>query len=211
MVEERKSDTSTPGDRMIPEWDPFYRAQPVEGMPWYFKDLDPDLEDALLRCGVASGAALDIGTGPGTQAMALAERGYRVTGTDIAEAAVEQAAAKARERGLAVSFKVDDILHTALSDPFDFAFDRGCFHVLPVSARADYVRTVAGLLRPGGYLFLKTFSTLQPGEIGPYKFAPDDIKSIFSGFFEILSSRETIYQGTFDPPPRALFSVLKKL
>jgi 2-polyprenyl-3-methyl-5-hydroxy-6-metoxy-1,4-benzoquinol methylase len=213
MAEESKVgkvEKSAADPRMIPEWHQFYRNQPVEGMPWYFEALDPDLEGALSRHGVTSGKAVDIGAGPGTQAMALAERGYHVTGTDLAEAAVEGAAAKARERGLAVEFKVDDILHTGLGGPFDFAFDRGCFHVLPVSARADYVRIVAGLLRPGGYLFLKAFSRLQPGEIGPFRFSPDEIKSIFGGAFEILSIDETVYQGTFTPLPRALFSVLKR-
>jgi 2-polyprenyl-3-methyl-5-hydroxy-6-metoxy-1,4-benzoquinol methylase len=210
MAEESKSEKSADDNRMFPEWVQFYRSQPVEAMPWYFEALDPDLEGALSRHGITSGKAVDIGTGPGTQAMALAERGFSVTGTDLAEAAVEGAAVKARERGLDIEFKADDILHTGLSGPFDFAFDRGCFHVLPVAARADYVRTIAGLLRPGGYLFLKTFSTLQPGEMGPYQFSPDDIKSIFGGLFEVLSIDETVYQGTFKPLPRALFSVLKK-
>lgn len=209
-VNETKTEEGAAEDRKFPEWKQLYREQDVETMPWYYGALDPDLEGALARHGVTSGAALDIGTGPGTQAMALAERGYRVTGTDLAEAAVEQAAAKARERGLAVDFKADDILNSKLEGPFDFAFDRGCFHVLPPSARADYVRTLAGLLGPSGYLFLKTFSALQPGEIGPHQFSPDDIRSIFGGSFEIVSTDETVYQGTLDRLPRALFSVLKK-
>ena len=210
MAEDSRSEKNIADDRVFPEWEQLYRNQQVEAMPWYFEALDPDLEAALSRHGVTSGEAVDIGTGPGTQALALAERGYRVTGTDLAEAAVEQAAAKAREKGLAVVFKADDILHTGLSGPFDFAFDRGCFHVLPPPARADYVRVVAGFLRPGGYLFLKTFSRLQPGEVGPHRFTPDDIKSIFGGSFEVLSIDETVYQGTLNPLPRALFSVLKK-
>jgi 2-polyprenyl-3-methyl-5-hydroxy-6-metoxy-1,4-benzoquinol methylase len=210
MTEESTTEKSGAEDRQFPEWSQLYRDQPVETMPWYYGALDPDLENALVRYGVTSGGALDIGTGPGTQAMALAERGYRVTGVDLAEAAVEQAAAKARERGLVIDFKKDDILHTGLSGPFDFAFDRGCFHVLPVAARAEYVRTLAGLLRPGAYLFLKTFSTLEPGERGPHRFSPDDVRSIFGGLFEVLSTDATVYQGTRDPEPRALFSVLKK-
>lgn len=210
MSDDQKSEGAPAEGRQFPEWKQLYRDRPVEGMPWYYGALDPDLENALARHGVTSGAALDIGTGPGTQALALAERGYRVTGTDLAEAAVEQAAEKARERGLTVEFKADDILNTGLSGPFDFAFDRGCFHVLPVETRADYARTVAGLLGPGGYLFLKTFSVLQPGAIGPHRFTPDDIRSIFNGHFEIVSTAETVYQGTLDPLPRALFSVLRK-
>jgi uncharacterized protein YbjT (DUF2867 family)/2-polyprenyl-3-methyl-5-hydroxy-6-metoxy-1,4-benzoquinol methylase len=202
---------SAPQDRQFPEWGQLYRDQSVEGMPWYYEPLDPDLENALVRYGMKTGEGLDIGSGPGTQAMALAARGYRMTGTDLAEAAVELAAAKARERGLVLEFKTDDILQTKLSGPFDFAFDRGCFHVLPVASRADYVRTVAGLLRSGGYLFLKTFSTLEPGFVGPHRFSADDIRSIFGEAFEVLSTDATVYQGTREPEPRALFSVLRKL
>jgi 2-polyprenyl-3-methyl-5-hydroxy-6-metoxy-1,4-benzoquinol methylase len=211
MTDERKFEMGEAQDGRFPEWSSLYRNQPAEALPWYYEALDPDLENALTRLGITSGEGVDIGTGPGTQAIALAERGFRMTGTDLAEAAVEGAAAKAREKGLAVDFKKDDILQTGLSGPFDFAFDRGCFHVLAPSARADYARAVAGLLRPGGYLFLKTFSTLQPGDYGPHRFAPDDMKSIFNGVFEVLSSDETVYQGTLNPLPRALFSVLKKV
>jgi hypothetical protein len=32
-----------------------YVKMPVEAMPWYYKDLDPDLENALARHGVTSG------------------------------------------------------------------------------------------------------------------------------------------------------------
>jgi uncharacterized protein YbjT (DUF2867 family) len=199
-----------PEDRQFPEWGQLYRDQSVEGMPWYYEPLDPDLENALVRYGMKTGQGLDIGSGPGTQAMALAAHGYQMTGTDLAEAAVEIATAKARERGLAVEFKADDILQTKLSGPYDFAFDRGCFHVLPAASRPDYVRTVLGLLRSGGYLFLKTFSEREPGSIGPHRFTADDIRSIFGETFEVLSTEETIYQGTREPEPRALFSVLRK-
>lgn len=210
MAEQSRTEQRPAAPRQFPEWKQFYRDQSVEGMPWYYGPLDPDLEAALERHGVTSGEALDIGTGPGTQAIELARRGYRVTAVDLAEAAVEQAAIKAREQGLSVDFRKDDILDTKLTGPFALVFDRGCFHVLPVDARAGYARTVAGLLAPGGYLFLKTFSALQFGEHGPHRFSPDDIRAIFGAVFEVVSIEETVYQGTLDPFPLALFSVLKK-
>ena len=59
--------------REMPDWDERYRDDPVEEMPWFFSDLDPDVGEALDARGVSEGEALDLGTGPGTQAIELAQ------------------------------------------------------------------------------------------------------------------------------------------
>ena len=140
-------------------------------MPWFYPELDDDLQQALDRLGLHGGSALDLGTGPGTQAMQLARRGFDVTAADISEAAIRLAREKAEEQKLAITWQQDDVLATRLSGPFDLIFDRGCFHVLPPERRPDYVSTVAELLKVDGYLFLKCFSHLQPGAQGPHRFA----------------------------------------
>lgn len=53
----------------FPNWEELYRNDTVEALLWYWPSVDPDLETALARKGVASGRALDQGTGPGTQAI----------------------------------------------------------------------------------------------------------------------------------------------
>ncbi len=63
------------GPRGLPSWEELYQKDTIERLPWYWPALDPDLEAALARHGIASGRVLDQGTGPGTQAIALAERG----------------------------------------------------------------------------------------------------------------------------------------
>jgi len=65
-------------------------------------------------------------------------------------------------------------------------------------------------LKTGGYLFLKCFSRLQPGEEGPYRFTPEQIREIFGSRLSVLSIKETVYQGTLDPLPRALFCTMRK-
>ncbi|WP_437598878.1 class I SAM-dependent methyltransferase [Sorangium sp. So ce590] len=195
--------------RNFPDWQELYRSTPAESLPWYHAGLDPDLGQALERWQVARGRALDLGTGPATQAFALAERGFDVTGTDLSHAAIEQAAAQAAQRGAAVRFVQDDILDSRLDERFDVVFDRGCFHCLPPARRGDYVRALKRLVAPGGLCFLKCFSVLEPREQGPYRFSPEELREIFGADFEVLSSVETVYQGTLDPLPRALFSVLR--
>jgi 2-polyprenyl-3-methyl-5-hydroxy-6-metoxy-1,4-benzoquinol methylase len=195
---------------VFPGWEERYQHQAVETMTWFYPELDDDLRQALDQRGLRSGSALDLGTGPGTQAMQLARRGFEVTATDISEAAIRLAQEKAEAQGLTIAWQQDDILSTRLTGPFDLIFDRGCFHVLPPERRADYASTIARLLKPGGYLFLKCFSHLQPGTQGPHRFTPEQIRAIFSSQVQVRSITETVYQGTLDPLPRALFCVMRR-
>jgi cyclopropane fatty-acyl-phospholipid synthase-like methyltransferase len=196
-------------NRELPHWEELYQHQEIESMPWFNPELDDDLENALDELVLRSGSALDLGTGPGTQAIHLARRGFAVTATDISEAAIRLASEKSRKQGLEIIWVQDDILDTRLDQQFDLIFDRGLFHVLAPERRVDYVRIVNGLLKTGGYLFLKCFSRLQPGEQGPYRFTPEQIREIFGDQLNVLSIKETVYQGTLDPLPRALFCVMR--
>ncbi len=77
----------------FPDWENLYKNQNVETMPWYNENFDSDLERELdERKIVANGKKfLDIGTGPATQAIWLAKRGFNVIGSDLAEAAINRA------------------------------------------------------------------------------------------------------------------------
>jgi cyclopropane fatty-acyl-phospholipid synthase-like methyltransferase len=196
--------------RGFPSWEELYKNDTIEKLPWYWPALDPDLEAALARHGLGSGRILDQGTGPGTQAIALAERGFTVTATDVSAAAIAYAARKAKERGVEVSFVEDDVLASRLAGPFDAVFDRGCFHVLAPEQRAAYVETMHRLLAPSGRLFVKTFSHHQPGEQGPHRFAPEDLRRIFGGPFDVVEILDSVYQGQLDPQPKALFATLRR-
>lgn len=194
-------------------WEERYRGQDVTAMPWYYPDLDPDFAKALDELRTPAGSmALDLCTGPGTQALALAERGLDVTGADISETAVVKASELAVERGLKVHFVQNDILENRLQGNFDVVIDRGCFHVFPPQQRDSYVLAVSGLVKPGGHLLLKCFSYKQEGTQGPYRLHPDEIRERFREGFEIVSIKESSFSGAnHSHPPKALFCVLKKL
>ena len=191
-------------------WEQIYQNQNIESMPWFNPDLDLDLQQALSQLNINSGTILDLGTGPGTQAIALAERGFQVTATDISETAIHQAEQTAKQNKMNISWQQDDIINSKLNQTFDFVFDRGCFHVFSPEQRQDYVRIVHKLLNDQGYLFIKCFSHLQPGEQGPHRFTPEQINDIFSKHFQILNIKQTVYQGTLTPLPKALFCILQK-
>jgi ubiquinone/menaquinone biosynthesis C-methylase UbiE len=194
----------------FPDWETLYKSQKVEAMPWYNEKLDFDLEEELYRRKITSGKFLDLGTGPATQAIWLAKRGFQVIGSDLSEAAIKRARnIYAAEKD--VDFIVDDILNSKLKEnEFDYIFDRGCFHVLSPADRQIYISKIKGVLKDKGILFLKCFSDKEPRQEGPYRFSQAEIRSLFSKYFIIDSIKETVYQGTLDPLPKALFAVMIK-
>ncbi len=192
----------------LPQWDLFYKENDVSTMPWYHKELDADLEDTLNEHGIMSGTFLDLGTGAGTQAAALAKMGFKVTGVDVAFHAI----LNAKNTSSRAQFVQDDVLETKLTEKFDYVFDRGCFHVIAPKNRWKYVLNVSSLMAPGGTLFLKCFSASETRVTdGPYRFSSEQIEEIFMDEFEVEQIRETVYQGTLSPFPKALFAILRKI
>ena len=164
------------------------------------------LKDLKIR----SGHVLDLGTGPGTQAIALAGLGLDVVASDISGSAVRKAEAMAKKKGLVIRFVKDDILATGLKGPFDIIFDRGIFHIFPPEKRSAYVRNVRGLLKEGGYLFLKCFSDKEPPGEGPYRLSGEDIRGSFASAFQVLSIRAGFFKSVRKPDPHAFFCILQK-
>lgn len=194
----------------ISRWENLYRDQDVESMPWYHPELDHDFATVIKEMGIESGEVLDLGTGPGTQAIALARLGFKVTAVDISKSAIEKAKKRAEKSGVIVNFFRDDIVNSKLSGQFGCIFDRGCFHVLTPETRGIYVDAVYKLIKPKGFLFLKCFSFKEKSEGGPNRFTPDEIKSYFANKFEIISISDSHFQGSRRPLPKALFGVLKE-
>ena len=181
-------------------------------MPWYNENLESDLQEELDKRKISADDGkkfLDVGTGPATQAIMLSKRGFTVVGSDLSEAAINRARKK-YPNDPSVNFIVDDILNTRLKDDeFDYIFDRGCFHVLSPSDRNKYINKIHQILKKqNGMLFLKCFSDKEPRQEGPYKFSQDEIRDLFGKSFKIHSIEETVYQGTLDPLPKALFVVM---
>jgi SAM-dependent methyltransferase len=146
----------------------------------------------------ATGPVLDVGCGTGELALYLAARGHRVVGIDFVEEAIRRARAKAAERGLAVEFLVKDA--TALLDwdeRFASAIDCGLFHCFSDDDRRHYVRGLAGVLKPGGRLFLMCFSDEEPGSEGPRRVSRQELYETFADGWQV----ETIQRSRFEVNP----------
>lgn len=192
-------------------WERLYRSSEASQLPWYTTELDPDIASGLRAHGPSRGRILDLGTGPGTHAVGLAHLGYDVVATDISPSAIRAAKARARKSGVAAEFRVDNILNSSLpAGAFDAVVDRGTFHVLPPEARPRYAATVHRILRPHGLLYLKTFSDKQPGDEGPYRLSPGELRAYFLDAFDIVSIEDSEFQGTLTPFPQALFAIFRR-
>lgn len=204
----------TENTRSFPDWETLYKNQEVKSMPWYNESLDPDLELELSKMKIKKGSFLDLGTGPGTQAIKLFERGFDVTASDLSPTSIRKASFRYNnKKNNKIKFIVDDIINSHLSsNEFDFIFDRGCFHVISPEKRLKYTEEVNRILKEGGLLFLKCFSEKEPmRDTGPYRFSHDMIKKTFeNNGFKVQNIRETVYQGTLYPLPKALFVVFSK-
>lgn len=108
--------------------------------------------------------ALDVGTGTGTIARGLAERGCAVTALDRAEPMLEQARALAHRAGLDIDFRVGTAERTGLPDAhFDLAVAGQCWHWFDRPAAAAELWRV---LRPGATAVIAHLDWLPlPGNV----------------------------------------------
>ena len=142
--------------------------------------------------------------------MQLAKKGFDVIGSDISETVIKRNKIIYENKYQNIKFVVDNILDSDFKDDyFDYIFDRGCFHVLSGEDRPKYYNQIKRILKQKGILFLKCFSIDEPMKDGPHRFSYNDMHNIFSKNFQINDIKKTVYQGTLDPLPKTLFSVMK--
>ena len=133
-------------------WDPQGECRPLH-------EINPlrlaFIEDHVTLAGKD---VVDVGCGGGLLAEAMAARGARVTGIDMAEASLQVARLHTLESGVAVDYRC--LTAEALSQERPGAFDVvTCMELLEhVPDPASLVTACARLARPGGHVF---FSTLN--------------------------------------------------
>lgn len=156
-----------------PWWDGFYsdRSKPV---PFFVAKPDENLVSYLERGLIAPGRALDLGCGPGRNALHLASAGFEVDAVDLSPTAIAWAEDRARAAGADIRFVCGDaftLVGTALDGPYDLIYDSGCFHHLPPHRRISYLALLERALAPGGQLALTCFAAGAMGsELGDTDF-----------------------------------------
>ncbi|MGE3780188.1 MAG: methyltransferase domain-containing protein [Pirellulaceae bacterium] len=166
-----------------------------------------------------TGSILDVGCGTGEIALHFAQRGHKVTGIDFLPEPIKLAKQKAAERGLTATFhEMDALSLTELPETFNSAIDSGLFHVFGDDDRRRYVEGLAGVLKPGGRLFLLCFSDEEPGDQGPRRVSRKEIEDVFAAGWVIESIETTRFEVRSDPGdvsfsdggPKAWFVVVRR-
>lgn len=117
----------------------------------------PFIERQLTVCGARR--ILDTACGTGMHTIALAQRGYDVTGADLSVGMIERARANAKAAGLDVRFEVAGFgeLSTKVGNGFDalLCLGNSLPHVLTADALHATLTDFAAVLRPSGLLLIQ--------------------------------------------------------
>ena len=96
--------------------------------PWDSGQPCAEVLRVLAEHSIARSRALELGCGIGREAVALAQRGFEVSATDVSNEALERARAAAIAAGVVVDFFQADVLQLPeVGAPFPFVLDRGLY------------------------------------------------------------------------------------
>lgn len=158
---------------------------------------------------------LDLGCGSGWLSIMLAREGFRVTGVDIAEQAINLARTWAAQENLSqTDFQVSDISSMDYKPgTFDAVVANSIFEHLTPELAASTLQTLRQILRPGG-TFFGCFDKVGSGPGEYYKledgthvytdkgrrgmllryFKDDELRALFAGW--AIDSFDTIDSGS---------------
>ena len=118
----------------------------------YLRKLEPIMQDLPKE-----GKLLELGCGDGVNSLWLAERGFEVTGVDIAPSAIQWADEKLEATTLNVDFQLGNVLDLKnfADETFDFVLDGHCFHCIIGQDREAFLQNAHRVLKKNG-IFIVT-------------------------------------------------------
>ena len=182
-------------------------------LPWDTGKHDKNLEQVIKEHSIPPCSVLELGAGAGSDAVWLARQGFKITAMDISPTAVEIARRKAADAGVRIEFIVADVLKDKIPPgPFDFVFDRGCFHIFDLpEERSHLVEIIRKHLKPHGYWFSIIGSTDgAEREHGPPRRSVFDIASAVESRFEIISLKVICLDTNLPEAPQGWACLMRR-
>lgn len=174
--------------------------------PWETGHPSTELQRVVRAEGIAPCRVIDVGCGSGPNVVWLAQQGFDVVGADFSARAIARARECAAAAKVAAQFHNADVL--ALPDlgaPFQFFFDRGCYHSLHRSGLGPpYVETVWRLTEARARGLVLTGNAHERQEPGPPVVSEEEIRAGWSERFEILWLREFRFDRNLKDTSRPL-------
>jgi len=176
-------------------WDRRYREGDV---PWDTGQVSAELHRVISEAPIRPCRAIELGCGTGSNILWLERHEFEVVGVDISARAIERARERARQMGAFAAFVVADALELPdLGAPFQFFFDRGCYHAVRRLDAARYVQNVHKITAPDAAGLVLAGNAREPHSPGPPVVTEEEIRREWGELFAIDWLREF----HFDAPP----------
>ena len=145
-------------------WDSFYSNR-EKSIPFFVNFPDENLVDYFEKEIFQRGNVLELGCGPGRNAIYFAEKGCTIDAVDISEESIKWAKERATAQNVKVNFIHENIFNLDIVESsYDIIYDSGCFHHIAPHRRISYLELVKKALKPNGYFAISCFE--QGGEVG---------------------------------------------
>lgn len=185
-------------------WDDFYSDRERK-VPFFINFPDENLVHYFEQKLIQAGNVLELGCGPGRNAIYFAEKGCTVDAVDSSQEALDWGMDRANQNGVSINFVKKNIFDLEITEgSYDIVYDSGCFHHLAPHRRMSYIDLIEKALKPGGHFAITCF--VEGGEFGGssisdlevYKqrtlkgglgFTEEKLKSIFRDF-EVIEIRK---------------------
>jgi 2-polyprenyl-3-methyl-5-hydroxy-6-metoxy-1,4-benzoquinol methylase len=152
--------------------------------------------------GLTPGRAVDLACGEGRNAIWLASRGWRVTGVDFADVAIEKGRKLAAAEGVDVDWRVEDV-RTWVPEAGAFDLVLLAYLQLPIDERSTVFRHAAAAVAPGGAFLLVAHDArnIADGYGGPQYpevlCGADEVVTWLDGF-DVVHAGEVLRPVTLD-------------
>ncbi|MDM5250782.1 class I SAM-dependent methyltransferase [Lysinibacillus sp. G4S2] len=177
-------------------WNEFY-DQTFKKIPFFVNKPDENLVSYFENKIIQPREVLELGCGPGRNAIYLAKQGCSVVGVDISDKALQWAQKRVDEANVNVDLMCANIFELDLQEEsFDFIYDSGCFHHIAPHRRVTYIELVHKLLKPNGYFALCSFE--EHGAYGGSAISDEEVyikRSLAGGLGYTKNQLREIFQS----------------